>query len=1186
MKSINILSIRNPFSRSDRTIQKVEFSAVMTVEGYVRQSPIFFDGEHYHVTVNGGLVDPKEYRTITINEGSYITICPVVAGGSGGGKSIVSLIASLALAYVSFGVGGLASGGAWGAAAATWTTTGMLMAAATMFLGGMLISRLTPTPKMDKQQDSDQTQTYSWGNLQPLQGQGHSVGITYGTVRAAPQILSQHVSTSGDKQYLNILLCAGEGPMDKFENLRINDNPIENFKDIIVDTRLGTNTQSAISYFGDTYADMSLNYDLNTIGTWRIQRLNTNATQGLEIQIELPAGLCHMGDTGKTQSGWVRIDAMYRRVGETVWTGWLSGFEISAAQTSPLRRVFRKDDLEIGQYEVQVRCSAKSGTSATKDVNSMTWSQVSSVLYDDFRRPNRALVGIRALATDQLSGGLPSITYEQTRSTVWVYNPNKGIYEEEAADNPAWACYDLVHYCRKLQHPLTREWQFKVYGAKKDKIIYSDFKSWADWCVKMNLKVNLFIEQKGQLDSKMQDISIVGRGRVIRRGTKFGCICDMPTEPVQLFTMGNIVSGSFNVSYLELPERANEVEITFPNREKNWEKDIIQVYGKDWDNDDTIKNPTSISMDGITSWEQAYRQAKYMLKSSEYIIETISFDADVDAIACQVGDVILVQHDLPKWGFGGRILGGNQTSLRLDREAFMQLGSVHEIRVKNSQTDEIVQREIEPVSEDTTTTTLILKDPLGFDPEPYDDVYTFGEIDKSAKPFRLIETRRSSDQTRTLTALEHIPEIYLENYDFPQIDYVANDGEIRNLIAANSFSEDGTYRVNISWTAPRSDISKVRLTINGKKIAEIQPSETFYQWEPTLWGNVAITAIAINNLGLEVSSVGKVHYVTSPIPDDVPQFEVTFISQGKQFVFDWVVPEGLNPISGYEIRRGQAWEAGQAVKRIDGRQIIREDLVAVRGRSKFWICAYNKYGYSLNPLACDIDVEQMPGRDVVDTIYDYEETGEVSGYGELIGGSLVQWSGLTVEYINSHLWAELKDMDWLNGCMGSVVVVGKVIDIGKPASVIIWTDEIWSQVPDKPSLWEYQSSFDNAIYSDWRPLPLTEVEGRYFKFRITVRGVARSGILQNGNLIFDVPENTVKLPAVEVPIQGVYVSFTPGFVRAPTIQVTPNDEALVVEKTQISGDGCFIKLFKLEWKNNQFVQTATEGFADLFATGF
>ena len=110
MKSINILSIRNPFSRSDRTIQKVEFSAVMTVEGYVRQSPIFFDGEHYHVTVNGGLVDPKEYRTITINEGSYITICPVVAGGSGGGKSIVSLIASLALAYVSFGVGGLASG--------------------------------------------------------------------------------------------------------------------------------------------------------------------------------------------------------------------------------------------------------------------------------------------------------------------------------------------------------------------------------------------------------------------------------------------------------------------------------------------------------------------------------------------------------------------------------------------------------------------------------------------------------------------------------------------------------------------------------------------------------------------------------------------------------------------------------------------------------------------------------------------------------------------------------------------------------------------------------------------------------------------------------------------------------------------------------------------------------------------
>ena len=319
--------------------------------------------------------------------------------------------------------------------------------------------------------------------------------------------------------------------------------------------------------------------------------------------------------------------------------------------------------------------------------------------------------------------------------------------------------------------------------------------------------------------------------------------------------------------------------------------------------------------------------------------------------------------------------------------------------------------------------------------------------------------------------------------------------------------------------------------------------------------------------------------MASPLPNDVPQFDVTFISQGKQFIFDWVVPEGINPITGYEIRRGQAWEAGQAVKRVDGRQIIREDLVAVRGKSKFWIAAYNKYGYSVNPLSCDIEVEQMPGRDVVDTIYDYEETGEVTGYGELLGGSLIQWSGLTVDYIQTHTWDDLKDIDWLTGCMGSVTATGEVIDIGKAASVIIWPDEVWAQVPDKPSLWEYQSSFDNVVFSDWRTLPLTEIEGQYFRFRVTLQGVARGGILRNGNLIVDVPENTIKLPGVEIPSEGIYVSFSPSFVRPPTIQVTPNNAALIVEKTQISALGCRVRLFENDL-------TAVEGAADIFATGF
>ena len=1187
---IQLLSCNDPFNRSKRILQQIEHCSIMTVEGYLKNSPIYDSEELFIVHIDGRRIEKVEYETMVVPKGSYISIMPAIhSGGGGGGKSVVSLLAGLALAYVSFGVGGLASGKAWGAAAASWTTAGTIAAAATMFVGGMLINRLTPAPKIDKMSDQQQTQTYSWGKLQPLQGQGNSVGITYGSVRAAPQILAQYVSVQGDKQFLNILLCAGEGPLDLVEDIKINENPIANFKDVEVEIRLGTNDQSPISYFGDTYADLSLGYNLDSVGTWRTQRLNTNTTQGLEIQIEMPAGLCHINDSGKNQNGWVRIDAEYKLAEEVEWQPWLSNLQITDNKTTPLRRVFRKDNLPIGQYEVRVQCSAKSGTSVTKDVNSISWSQVSSVMYDDFQRPNKALVGIRALATDQLSGGMPSITYEQKRMTVWVYNPDSGEYEQKAADNPAWACYDLIHYCRRILNIHTRQWVYKVYGAKKEKMVYADFERWAERCDKMDLKVDLYVETKGQLYSKLHDLSIVGRGMIIQRGTKFGCICDMPSDPVMLFNMGNIIDGSFSESFIELSERANEIELTFPNREKNWEKDIIQVYGEDWDDDAVIKNPTAVSIDGISRWKQAYRQAVYMLKGSQYNIRTVSFEADIDAIACQVGDVILVQHDLPIWGFGGRLLGGNRNSLKLDREVRLLADVDYEIMVKDSLTDTIATIKIESIAADITTDTISLSEPLDFDPAPYDDTYTFGEIDKSAKPFRLINISRSSEQTRTLSALEYIPEIYDENYDFPEIDYSANENEIRNLVAADSFDEDGTYYTNISWTAPRTSNDKVRLFADDKLIAEVMSGETYFRWEPEEWGNVTIRAVALNNFGMEISSKTIVHHVASPLPADVPSFSVSFVNQSKQFIFDWMTPDSINPIDGYEIRRGQAWSAAQPIKRIDGRNMIRDSFIAVRGRSQFWICAYNRYGYSPIPIAFEIDVAQMPGQDIIEAVPDYEETGTIEGYGELLNGSLIQWSGLTVGFIKSHTWGELKEMDWISGTMGPVTATGQIVDIGKAASIIVWIDEIWAVVPDQPSFWEYQASFDGINYSDWRPLPTSEIEGRYFIFRVAIRGVNRGGVLRSANLLIDVPENEVKISAMQIPKEGIYINFVPQFVRNPTIQITPNNESLLVEKTEISGAGCFVRLLKGELvgtTEKEYAPMPVAGEADIFATGF
>src|SRR5512140_2156740 len=58
-----------------------------------------------------------------------------------------------------------------------------------------------------------------------------------------------------------------------------------------------------------------------------------------------------------------------------------------------------------------------------------------------------------------------------------------------------------------------------------------------------------------------------------------------------------------------------------------------------------------------------------MLNMNKYIKQSVSFEAPLEAIACTVGDVVYVQHDMPEWGFAGRIENPLATNrITLDRE--------------------------------------------------------------------------------------------------------------------------------------------------------------------------------------------------------------------------------------------------------------------------------------------------------------------------------------------------------------------------------------------------------------------------------------------------------------------------------------------------------------------------------------
>ena len=437
------------------------------------------------------------------------------------------------------------------------------------------------------------------------------------------------------------------------------------------------------------------------------------------------------------------------------------------------------------------------------------WTVVTSVIYDNFIYPCTALIGIKAKATDQLSGN-PSLTFLKTRSKVWVWNGTE--YVQKKANNPAWACYDLLHQARQLKNIQTGSMVMEVRGVPADRMRYADFNRWASWCNTMKLYVNIEVNTTGEmLEVANQKIAPIGRGMVVRFGTRYGCIYDHVQDPVQMFGMGNIVTGTFSEEFLKVEDRANCVEVTFTNADADYQRDILTVYGDTFDTDGYART-AQLTMDGITSYNQAYREGKYQLMCNKYQLRTVSFEADIDAIACTVGDVILVSHDVPKWANSGRIDSViSENTLRLpiylsdlSKQYRIQFRTVKD-RMYTCPCD------ILETSEDGWT-TVFLDDP-GYpddDPPQAGDVFDLAIANIGSKPFVIKAITRSQEFRRRITCIEYAEDLFDESYDVPPIQYaVAATKTPKNVtkLSASQYQYCDGNRVrhgvmSVSWARP------------------------------------------------------------------------------------------------------------------------------------------------------------------------------------------------------------------------------------------------------------------------------------------------------------------------------------------------------------------------------------------------
>lgn len=877
---VNVIIVNNPFKPEQRDTKYLPFKQGKSISYY------FSAPGEWAYSVNGHEAAPDT----VVNDEDYIVVMPRVEG------KFFGVLLSIGMAAFT---GGIASGAIFGIKSLIWRS---IIAMAVGMIGNVIISKLT-APKVDRS-NSEQSNTYGWGGTETVTGQGYPLAVTYGRMKSAGLLLSRHVISDGEKQYLNLLYCAGEGELSKIEDIRINANPISNYKDVQVDIRKGTNDQTVIPNFNDNFADQSLNYELTE--SWNTQQVQGDACDAIELTVGFPNGLYYSNDSGGADRTSVTLKAEIRKVGDESWqalplanqkgmaghikrrdawnfiksdnsvtnTSDYAG-RIEEATNNAFYRVFRFDNLEKARYEIRMRCSAKDGKSL-RHVNKVYWVQLTQIIYDDFVHPGKALIGIKALATSQLSGTDPKVTWIQERSEVYVFNPYINKYEAQPADNPAWAAYDLIHICRKIGG------EYIVFGQPHMRLDYNAFKAWADKCKTNGFTFNYIYDTAMRLWDALKYPEAVGRGKVIPVGTRFTCVSDYQSTPVQLFTVANIKHGSFTEEFQGVEARANSVEISFLNKDKDYERDVIPVYGDTYDESDTLTNPAQVELMGCTSLEQAYKHGKHFLRCNKYEIRTVTIEAFTDAIACTVGDIILIQHDIPEWGEGGRVVAVSGQTITLDKEVSIQPGKNYQLLIRSNSTDIVSTFNVVNVS----GLNVIVKEAIPVQP---DAVYAFGEVSKSAKPFRVLAiTKTLSEMTRKIQCMEYYPELYVsDDGTVPSIDYTnhgASDIQSVGLVS-DVYGADGIMysRIGVTWQLPRDGkVSNVVVNYRNVKsdtwtyIGNYPASTNTTTISDVLLGaNYEVRVQAINDLGQLTTGVTKsINIPKMQAPEDVQNLHV------------------------------------------------------------------------------------------------------------------------------------------------------------------------------------------------------------------------------------------------------------------------------------------------------------------------
>ncbi len=564
------------------------------------------------------------------------------------------------------------------------------------------------------------------------------------------------------------LVSEGEivGLADGMKSIFLDETPLQNadltmnFKNVIVEHRYGTQTQSHIAGFPDVENEVAVGVELTSVTPYTHAFTNLEL-DSVRIRLSTPAMTTTDTTTGNITGRVVQyaIDmAIDGGPYNTVLTSAFNGKCVSKYERS------HRIDLPAqapGSTGWIIRVRRITANSSLVSVQDKTFIESYTEVIDaKLRYPNSAIVGV--IFDSAQFQSIPTRAYDLKGRIIRVpsnYDPETRVYDGiwdgtfqlAWTDNPAWIYYDLITHPRYgLGHIITdaqvNKWKLYTIGQYCDELVPDGLGG-----MEPRFVCNLYLQTQGEAYRVLRDLATVFRGMVYWGGGEVFAVADMPEEPAFTYTPANVLGGKFVYQGSAKKTRSTVALVSWADNSDFGRQKVEYVDDQDGIARYGVQQVDATAI-GCSSQSQAHRMGRYILLTGIYEPDTVSFAVGLEGTIVAPGRICRIADPLrAAKRMGGRISAATTTVVTTDA-VVDAVDPGDELTIIRASDGIAETRAITVVNVDNKTFTV---SPAFSELPQVGNVWAIDRVTLQTQRYRVLSVTEGEDLTYNITAVRH-----------------------------------------------------------------------------------------------------------------------------------------------------------------------------------------------------------------------------------------------------------------------------------------------------------------------------------------------------------------------------------------------------------------------------------------------